>query len=106
MSKNSKEPTVGIIMGSKSDWKGVMEHCSEMLKEFGINHDARVGDFSVINSSCVLNGNVKIGSKVFLGSLTSIRENVQITGQTTIGMSSIVLNNINSPGVYYGQPIK
>ena len=32
----SKEPTVGIIMGSKSDWKGVMEHCSEMLKEFGI----------------------------------------------------------------------
>ena len=42
MSKNSKEPTVGIIMGSKSDWKGVMEHCSEMLKEFGINHDARV----------------------------------------------------------------
>ena len=32
MSKNNKEPTVGIIMGSKSDWKGVMEHCSEMLK--------------------------------------------------------------------------
>ena len=35
-------PTVGIIMGSKSDWKGVMEHCSEVFKEFGINHDARV----------------------------------------------------------------
>ena len=29
-------------MGSKSDWKGVMEHCSEILKEFGINHDVRV----------------------------------------------------------------
>ena len=42
MSKNNKEPTVGIIMGSKSDWKGVMEHCSEILKEFGINHDVRV----------------------------------------------------------------
>ena len=40
--KTTKEPTVGIIMGSKSDWKGVMEHCSEVLKEFGINHDARV----------------------------------------------------------------
>ena len=36
MSKNNKEPTVGIIMGSKSDWKGVMEHCSEMLKEFEV----------------------------------------------------------------------
>ena len=40
--KTNKEPTVGIIMGSKSDWKGVMEHCSEVLEEFGINHDARV----------------------------------------------------------------
>ena len=40
--KINKNPTVGIIMGSKSDWKGVMEHCSEMLKEFGINDDVRV----------------------------------------------------------------
>ncbi len=38
----NKEPTVGIIMGSKSDWKDVMEHCSEMLKEFGVKHDVRV----------------------------------------------------------------
>ena len=38
----NKEPIVGIIMGSKSDWKNVMEHCSEMFKEFGIKHDVRV----------------------------------------------------------------
>ena len=42
MSKINNNPTVGIIMGSKSDWKGVMEHCSEVLEEFGINHDVRV----------------------------------------------------------------
>ncbi len=42
MSKINNKPTVGIIMGSKSDWKGVMEYCSEVLKEFGINHDVRV----------------------------------------------------------------
>ena len=36
MSKINNNPTVGIIMGSKSDWKGVMEHCSEIFKEFGI----------------------------------------------------------------------
>ena len=38
----NKKPIVGIIMGSKSDWKGVMEHCSEMFKEFGITTDVRV----------------------------------------------------------------
>ena len=42
MSKINNNPTVGIIMGSKSDWNGVMEHCSEIFKEFGINHDVRV----------------------------------------------------------------
>ena len=29
-------------MGSKSDWKGVMEHCSDTLKQFGIKHNVNV----------------------------------------------------------------
>ena len=33
---------VGVIMGSKSDWKGTMQHCSETLKQFGIKHDVKV----------------------------------------------------------------
>ena len=33
---------VGVIMGSKSDWSGTMEHCSSTLKEFGVKHNVRV----------------------------------------------------------------
>tara|TARA_B100000029_G_scaffold388658_1_gene384892 strand:+ start:2394 stop:2885 length:492 start_codon:yes stop_codon:yes gene_type:complete len=33
---------VGVIMGSKSDWKDTMEHCSNTLKQFGIKHEVRV----------------------------------------------------------------
>ena len=33
---------IGVIMGSKSDWEGAMQHCSETLKQFGIKHDVRV----------------------------------------------------------------
>ena len=33
---------VGVIMGSKSDWVGTMEHCSQTLKQFGIKHEVRV----------------------------------------------------------------
>ena len=33
---------VGIIMGSKSDWIGTMEHCSSTLKEFEIKHIVKV----------------------------------------------------------------
>ena len=40
--KNKPNSLVGIIMGSKSDWTGTMEHCSDTLKQFGIKHDVRV----------------------------------------------------------------
>ena len=33
---------VAVIMGSKSDWAGTMEHCSQTLKQFGIRHEVRV----------------------------------------------------------------
>jgi len=39
--KNKSYYLVGVIMGSKSDWK-TMIHCSDTLKQFGIKHDVRV----------------------------------------------------------------
>ena len=40
MSKN-KQPTVGIIMGSKSDWE-VMKNTCDIFKSFKIKYDVRV----------------------------------------------------------------
>ena len=40
--KSKNNPLVGVIMGSKSDWPGTMEHCSITLKQFGIKHDVKV----------------------------------------------------------------
>jgi 5-(carboxyamino)imidazole ribonucleotide mutase len=35
------KPLVGVIMGSKSDWE-VMQHASQMLTQFGVEHECRV----------------------------------------------------------------
>ena len=40
--KNSTHCLVGVIMGSKSDWVGVMQHCSDTLRHLGIKHDVKV----------------------------------------------------------------
>ena len=40
--KKKSNILVGIIMGSKSDWAGTMQHCSNTLKEFGIKHEVKV----------------------------------------------------------------
>ena len=34
-------PLIGVVMGSSSDWE-VMQHAVEILKEFGIAHEAQV----------------------------------------------------------------
>ena len=39
--KSKNHSLVGIIMGSKSDWK-TMIYCSDTLKKFGIKHEVRV----------------------------------------------------------------
>ena len=39
--KNKSHSLVGIIMGSKSDWK-TMCHCSDTLKKFGVKHEVKV----------------------------------------------------------------
>lgn len=36
------KPLVSIVMGSKSDWAGVMEHASKTLDELNIEHEVRV----------------------------------------------------------------
>jgi 5-(carboxyamino)imidazole ribonucleotide mutase len=33
---------VAVLMGSKSDWDGVMEHCAATLRELEIPHEVRV----------------------------------------------------------------
>ena len=40
--KIKTDSLVGVIMGSKSDWEGTMQYCSETLKKFGVKHDVRV----------------------------------------------------------------
>lgn len=44
MTSNSPEmsaPLVGVVMGSNSDWD-VMQHAVQLLKQFGVPHEARV----------------------------------------------------------------
>jgi 5-(carboxyamino)imidazole ribonucleotide mutase len=35
-------PLVGVVMGSRSDWGGVMEHAAATLRDLGVSYDAKV----------------------------------------------------------------
>ena len=36
------KPLVAVIMGSRSDWSGAMEHCAATLEELSVPHDVRI----------------------------------------------------------------
>jgi len=41
MATDPKQPLVGVIMGSRSDWQ-TMQHCAETLTELGVPHESRI----------------------------------------------------------------
>lgn len=41
LAASAPQPIVGVVMGSKTDWE-VMQHAVEVLKEFGVPHEARI----------------------------------------------------------------
>lgn len=41
MTHSDKNPLVGIIMGSQSDWE-TMKHAHEILHELGVSHECRI----------------------------------------------------------------
>jgi UDP-3-O-[3-hydroxymyristoyl] glucosamine N-acyltransferase len=54
----------------------------------------------------IVSGNVKIYDLVYLGTNSSIKEQLSIHSLTTIGLNSGVVKHIQEPGVYVGNPAK
>jgi sugar O-acyltransferase (sialic acid O-acetyltransferase NeuD family) len=71
-----------------------------------VGHGVRIGEFSTVSPGCNLSGNVTIGKEVYIGSGTSIKDEVSIGDNCIIGMGSVVLNDIESNSIAYGNPAK
>ena len=72
----------------------------------GIGHDVDIGDFTTISGGCFLNGGVKVGVRVFMGSGALIVPNRIIGDDTKIGIGSVVINNVPQGASVFGNPAK
>ena len=61
-----------------------------------IEHDVKIANHSHISTGVTINGGVRIGINTFIGSRSIIRENLSIGDNCVIGMGTILLNNILS----------
>lgn len=71
-----------------------------------VGHDVKIGKFSTLSPGCNVSGCVVIGNSVYVGSGSNLRDEITIGDNCIIGMGSIVLNDIESNSIAYGNPAR
>ena len=71
-----------------------------------IGHDSKIGDFFSGMPGAIVSGNVVIGTNVYMGNNSSIREKITIGSNAIIGANATVVKNIITGGTYVGVPAK
>lgn len=69
-----------------------------------IEHDVTIGDHCHLSTGCLVNGEVVVGQHCFIGSNAVLNQCVTITSQAIIGAGSVVIKNVDTAGVYVGNP--
>lgn len=90
-----------IISPNAEVGKFVTVNCGTKL-----GHDSITGDFTSMMVDVVVGGGTIIGKKVYFGSQSVIVPRINICDNVKIGTGSIVVNEINKSGVYFGNPAK
>ncbi|WP_026905515.1 acetyltransferase [Pedobacter glucosidilyticus] len=71
-----------------------------------VEHDVHIGHHCHISTQAVINGDVTIADEVFIGSGAIIRNGIHIASSTIIGAGAVLLQNIDEPGIFVGNPSK
>ncbi len=71
-----------------------------------LEHDSLVGDFTHLAPRVVTGGNVRIGSRTFIGLNATIRDNITIGNNCVIGAGSVVLKDVTDNTTWWGVPAR
>jgi UDP-N-acetylbacillosamine N-acetyltransferase len=70
-----------------------------------LEHEVQIGSHNHISVGAIICGRVKIGNSCFIGAGAVINDQISICDGVTIGSNSVVINSIEEPGVYVGNPV-
>jgi len=71
-----------------------------------IAHDSAVGNHSFLSPNVCLAGFVKIGNSCNIGINSTIIDSISIVEEAQTGGGTVVIKNIDKPGLYVGNPAR
>ena len=71
-----------------------------------IGHNCDIGENTVMAAGVILNGGVKVGKNCWFASGSLIKHYVNICDNVVIGLGSVVVKDIEKPGIYVGNPAR
>ena len=71
-----------------------------------IDHDSQIDDFAHLSPGVHMGGTVNIGKRSWIGVGSSVKNNITICGDVTVGVGSVVVKDIKEEGIYIGSPVK
>jgi UDP-N-acetylbacillosamine N-acetyltransferase len=71
-----------------------------------IEHESKVGSHNHIAIGVKICGRVNIGNMCLIGAGSVILDNLSICDNVTIGAGAIIVKDIDTPGIYVGNPAK
>ena len=98
----------GVFIGKQSiiNARALIQRGSIINSGAIVEHDCKIGDFVHIASGAVLGGEVFVGENSHVGSNATVKQQIHIGSNSIIGMGSVVLHDIDSNTMAYGNPCK
>jgi len=84
----------------------IIHNGAKIAVQTNIGHNCEIGENTVIAGAVHVCGSVKIGKSCWIGAGTIIKNGVNVCDNVIIGIGSLVVKNIDVPGVYYGYPVE
>ena len=95
-----------LYPNSTIDYKSIIMENTIIANDCTIAHDVHIGSHSFFSARIAVAGFVVIEEQCFLGINSTIIDNIKIIANTQTGAGTIVIKNIEKPGLYVGNPVK
>ena len=71
-----------------------------------VDHETKIGPFAHVAPGVVIAGRVRVKEGAFIGMGSSVREKITIGPWATVGAGSVVVKNIPSKKIVFGNPAR